>query len=650
MHPRLTFRSDIHALRALAVCLVVIYHSGIGGLRGGYVGVDVFFVISGFLITQLLLKELHASSRIDFLAFYGRRLRRLLPAAALVLMCTIAYACITYAPLALKTFSSDALATAAYVSNFWFAHLATDYLASGERSLLLHTWSLSVEEQFYLVWPAVLLAVAHMGAANLRRRLVLTLSLIALASFTAALALTAYAQPVAFFGSPARAFEFAFGAIVAVAAPRGLPVARSLLLAGGVLGLGMILAAAVLLSSQTRFPGLAVLLPAGGAMLVLACPLTLDNGFAARCAAARPVRFLGDISYSLYLWHWPVFTALYLYVDEPGVIVAAGGTAIAVLLATLTCYLVENPLRFSTRLQRQPGLSLAVCGFMMLAVAGTAAGVRVIATNALASPTQQAYSAARGDVPDAYARGCHVDILGEEPTPCLDGAIEASRSIVLFGDSHAVHWHPAFAALARRTGRRLVTFTKSSCPSVTVNLIMPSLKRMYAECARWREAVLREINRLGPELVVLSNSQAYFDFDPARIEREWAAGLHDTLNRLATSGARVVVLRDTPDIGFDAPACLSRASWQGRLPREDCRYDLTTAMAAHIDRAERAEVARFDNTYRLDLTDLICARSPCPVVHDGHIMFSDDSHLTATYSASLADGIARRLPPAVRLD
>lgn len=648
MHPKLTFRTDIHALRALAVSLVVIYHSGIGGLPGGYVGVDVFFVISGFLISRLLLQELAASGRIDFIAFYGRRLRRLLPAAALVLLSTIAFAVTAYAPLALKTFSSDALATAGYVSNFWFAHLATDYLASDEPGLLLHTWSLAVEEQFYLVWPALLLAIASIRQGQLQRRLLITLALVALGSFTVALALTAYAQPYAFFASPARAFEFAFGAIVAVAAPQGLRLPRTLNLAGGMLGLAMIMVAAMLFSSQTRFPGFAVLLPTGGAMLILACPLTLNSALAARCANARPVRFFGDISYSLYLWHWPVFAGLHLSGYEPGMPVAAGGLALAILLATLTWYLIENPLRFSSRLQQNSRLSLAVCLLLMLVVAAAAAGLRAIAIDALAAPAQQRFTAARSDVPDAYARRCHVDILGEEPSPCVDGMPESDRIIVLFGDSHALHWHPAYATLARRGGQRLMTFTKSSCPSVSVNLILPSLNRMYAECARWREAVLREINRLNPELVVLSNSQAYFDFDPARIEREWAAGLRDTLNRLATSGAHVVVMRDTPDIGFDVPACLSQAAWQGRDPQQQCHYDLDTAMAAHIDRAERTEVARFDNTYRLDLTDVICTQSPCPVVHAGHIMFSDASHLTATYSVSLAAEIARRLPPATR--
>lgn len=650
MHPKLTFRTDIHALRALAVSLVVIYHSGVGGLPGGYVGVDVFFVISGFLISRLLLQELAVSGQIDFIAFYGRRLRRLLPAAALVLLSTIAFAYTAYAPLALKTFSSDALATAGYVSNFWFAHLATDYLASDEPGLLLHTWSLAVEEQFYLVWPALLLAIASSGQGQLQRRLLITLTLVALGSFTVAIALTAYAQPYAFFASPARAFEFAFGAIVAVAAPQGLRLSRTLNLVGGMLGLAMIMVAAMLFSSQTRFPGFAVLLPTGGAMLILACPLTLNSALAARCANARPVRFLGDISYSLYLWHWPVFAGLRLGGYEPGMPVAAGGLALAVLLATLTWYLIENPFRFSPRLQQNSRLSLAVCLLLMLVVAAAAAGLRAIAIDALASPAQQRFTAARSDVPDAYARRCHVDILGEEPSPCVDGTLESDRIIVLFGDSHAVHWHPAYDAFARRTGRRLMTFTKSSCPSVSVNLILPSLNRMYAECARWREAVLREINRLNPELVVLSNSQAYFDFDPDRIEREWAAGLRDTLNRLATSGARVVVMRDTPDIGFDVPACLSQAAWQGRDPQQQCHYDLDTAMAAHIDRAERAEVARFDNTYRLDLSDVICTQSPCPVVHAGHIMFSDASHLTATYSVSLAAEIARRLPPATRRD
>ena len=304
-----TVRADIQGLRAVAVGLVVAYHAKVAGIPGGYVGVDVFYVISGFLITGLLLREVDRTGTVRLAAFYARRARRLLPAATVVIIATLAAAFVFLPPLRLAVIGTDAAAAALYVSNLRFAFQATDYLAADSaQSPFLHFWSLAVEEQFYLVWPGLILLVTRRGSPSGGRRVLppaLAIAIVFAASLAAAVYLTPRMSNWAFYASPPRAFEFAAGALVALAVPRLARLGRAPATALTMLGVALVALAAVRFDETTAFPGVAALLPVIGATLFIIGG-TGATGPLERVWAVPVISRLGVLSYSLYLWHWPM--------------------------------------------------------------------------------------------------------------------------------------------------------------------------------------------------------------------------------------------------------------------------------------------------------------------------------------------------------
>ena len=297
------FRPDLEGLRAVAVLLVLLYHAGVPGFGGGFVGVDVFFVLSGFLITSLLLRELHSTGTLSIAGFYARRARRLLPAAGLVLIVTLVGSVVFLSPLRIPTVSADIGAAGLYVSNFRFAAQANDYFAAGGTpSPVLHYWSLSVEEQFYIVWPGLLLLLYRWG----RSWIGIAVGVIVVASFGLSLVLTGVNQPVAFYLLPTRAWQLGVGALLSLAALRFTRINPALGATLTLLGVVAAAAASLAFSDRTPFPGMAAALPVAAAALVIVGGMPSGGTVASRWLAVRPVRYLGTISYSVYLWHWPL--------------------------------------------------------------------------------------------------------------------------------------------------------------------------------------------------------------------------------------------------------------------------------------------------------------------------------------------------------
>src|SRR3954454_77412 len=340
-------REEIQALRALAVVLVVVYHYWPAVAPAGFVGVDVFFVISGFLITDMLMREVTARGTVSLPRFWARRARRLLPAALLTIavcaVATIAFVPVTY----WQQFFGEMRASAAYAQNWHLASSAVDYFAPHDRSPVQHFWSLSAEEQFYLVWPLLLLA--GIGLARLlgrvrvtRRSIAAVLGAASTASLAYSVAATAADPLVAYFSTPARAWEFGAGALLAFAAPgERHPRARAAL---SWVGFAAILVAALGHTSRTQFPGWVALLPVAGALAVMRAGLPRVRWAPSPALRLPPVQFRGDVSYSVYLWHWPLWVLAPFVLgrevgDVPG---AAGLFAVTILLAWLTKIAVEN--------------------------------------------------------------------------------------------------------------------------------------------------------------------------------------------------------------------------------------------------------------------------------------------------------------------
>lgn len=632
-------RSDIEGLRAVAVLLVVACHAGLPGFSGGYVGVDVFFVISGYLITHLLYREHQATGALDLAAFYGRRIRRLLPAFAVLVATVLAGIHVLASPLEQPALIRSVLAASLYISNLHFAWQSSDYWGpASKQDPLLHTWSLGVEEQFYLVWP-LLLAMVLGGAAALRRFVIPGLMA---ASFGLALYWMAVAPPKAFFFPLARAWEFGVGAVLALypatlqalRARLGAPYRRHLVEGAG---LALILSAALLFDGDTRFPGIAALPPVLGAALVIAAGIPGAAGGGASLLGVRPLQWLGGQSYGWYLWHWPVLVFGLMLVPGASPWLKLLWVVVALLPAWLVHCLVEAPIR------RRPGwarLRVALPMLVMLPavilVAGLQLGER--ADTVRASPPYERLSASRGRVPPLYVQGCDRGLLDATVTACSGGAVDGRRLLVLVGDSHAGQWASAFDDVARRNGWRLLMYTKSACPMVDQPFVYAKLGRLYYECEAWRRDVTTSLASLRPDLVVLSNSEAY-PFTP----EQWEHGAQAIVAALAPASGRVVILRDSPLPGLDIPGCLARRLWQPRLYMDDCGFSTAGAHQAWIDAVHRRVTARVANATYLDLTPLLCPGDTCPVMDGDIVKYRDGNHLSDAYVRKLAPALEEML-------
>jgi peptidoglycan/LPS O-acetylase OafA/YrhL len=652
-------RGEIQGLRAVAVLLVVLGHAGVPGLAGGYVGVDVFFVISGFLITTLLVREHRRAGRISLARFYARRAVRLLPAATLVAVSTMVAAWLWLPPARMAGIAYDALATAGYAVNVRFAAVATDYFANPAPSPFQHFWSLAVEEQFYLLWPLLILVVVRRG-----RRLAVVLGLLCAIS----LAYSQHRLTGAYFDLPSRAWELGAGALLALRGDLGRMSTRGRALVSFA-GLAAIGWAAVGYSATTAFPGVAALLPVLGAVAVIAAgPVG-----AGRLLSLRPLQFAGTLSYGWYLWHWPLLVIGPAVIGrELGLVARLGLVAAGLLLAFVTYHSVENPVRRRRALVARPARGLA----LGLALSATTAA---LAAAALACPPHVPVTgAARKTVPDKLSRlvaaaqsgrgipanltpaldeahhdasrpqtdGCHQGITGPaRQPPCTYGPGPAGRTVVLFGDSHALQWFPAFEDLAARYGWRLVSLTRSSCSPAAVPVRNVRLNRPYTECDRWRESSLRRIRELAPRLVVVTSSTAYPGLlagRPADPERLWTDAWQRLLTTLRADAGRVALIEDTPMLHGDPLDCVSTHADDIAA----CAEPAGTALRNPAWRAEVADAARRAGVPVIGTRGWLCAAS-CPIIVGNLLVYRDNNHLTSAYVKMLGPLLARSLalPP-----
>jgi peptidoglycan/LPS O-acetylase OafA/YrhL len=668
------FRPDIEGLRAVAIGAVLLYHAGVPGAEGGFIGVDVFFVISGFLITGLLIREWTSEGRISLLVFYARRFRRLLPAALLAIAATTLASYLVLSSLRFPGVALDAGAAALYVSNLRFAANAIDYLGSeAAPSPLLHFWSLSVEEQYYLFWPLIIMLSLR---ALARRRLGLVIGAMVVASFGLALLWTDQAAPWAFFSLPTRAWQLGVGALIAMGVLR-LPTRTPGLAAAAAvwLGLAIIAAGVVIIDTGTPYPGAAAVIPVLGTALVVMGGST-SSTLPSRLLATRVPRWIGRISYSLYLWHWPILVLVPLALGIDSLALNLGLVAVAIAIAAVSTELIEVPIRQGRLLPLPPRASLAVAGSASLVVAlgAVTAGAIVLgpATTpviAEARPARDGELPAgilRGDVPgdltptlaqayydlpSGYADGCHLDFGTVEPPACTYGPPDAQVPVVLLGDSHAQQWLPALQRLAEERGWRLRAITKGACPMVEATVWNYPLKRAYRECDAWRERALELIEEEEAELVILASADMYDLVDEqggllkdgeggtAAEAATWDAALVSYLSRVAERAPHVVVLADTPRVGYDPAECLAT---EARIEACDSGAD---GMIDEAYRDREAAAARQAGVELLSATEWLCSGpdGACPLVRGPYLVYRDAHHLTATFAAQLASRLGAAL-------
>ena len=681
------FRPDIEGLRAVAVIAVVLYHAGIPGVAGGYIGVDVFFVISGFLITGLLWREVTTTDTVRLGRFYGARARRLLPAAATVGVVTAAAAAAVLPPLQARGVFLDGIASALYVGNYRFALQGTDYLSSDGPSPFQHYWSLGVEEQFYMVWPVLIIGTAWLvrrvksGATERATPYAVVLALVGAASLAAGVMCTRTSPGWAFFSLPTRAWELAAGGLVALSIQqwRRLPLLPAAIAGWG--GLALIALTCTQLRPGTPYPGTAALLPVLGTALVIGAGCVTGGLGAGRVLCRPAMRAIGRVSYSWYLWHWPVLLLMPQLLGEPaGLPARLTATAVSAGLAVITLHLVEDPGRFAAALRRSVKASLAVAGaasaaaacacVLLLTLTPVPAGhglaapkaniVAVSPTNVPAvSPREAAVRQAFAQVRDAVAASAAVRAVPSNLDPplarapadkaavfvngcvrswrdvgqseCATGDVASPTTVALVGDSHAAMWEPAFQQVAEQRHWRLEALAKVTCPLLELRITSPYLGRAYTECVQWRGQIMDRLKAEHPRLVVLDMSRRYgADFGFTSYDPAWIDSLGRTVAQLRSTGAAVLVLGPAPDPHGSAPACLS-----GHL--DDATACAPTRPGALDDGgigAERAATTGAGGQYA-DLTDLFCAPDRCPVIVGNTLVFRDDNHVTTEYAQLL---------------
>ena len=646
--------------------LVLLCHAEVGFAAGGYVGLDIFFVLSGFLITGLLLDELRRTGGISLLRFYARRARRLLPLALTVLTATAAGAQILFPPVRAAEVAGDVVAAGLFFVNWRFMAEQVDYFASElDVSPVQHHWSLSVEEQFYLLWPLLVLLGtlwARRRGRDLRPCLWVVVTLIGLPMALYGLWFTAVDVQQAYFSTLARGWALALGCALALVLPRGLRLAPALggLLAGG--GLALILAATVVLESETPYPGWRAMAITVATAAFIVAGTAVRPSLPVRFLTLEPFQYLGRISYAWYLWHWPAIVfALQLWgpLSTTELLLV---TVAAWIPTTITHHLIEERFRRSRTLARRPRHALA------LGAACVAAGVTIgiglgqlqpTLDEAPASETRGA-SAVRGnktpiqkrvgrirpaprkaenDKGRMHADGCQAKGNREHSPPCVYGVKRSDTTVVLFGDSHALQYFPALEKLARANRWRLVGLTRGGCLVADVSV--------GKHCEAWRENTLRRIEREEhPDLIVTSSATygnaRVRDEDGDRLDRRASqpllvAGQRRTLRRLKRTGAKVVVMRDQIRTDFTPADCVlenSRHLERCTFPRKRVRGRSYDARAAR----------RVKGVKLIDPLQVLCAKRRCPSVIGDALVYRDHYHLSATFARTLAPWLERRLP------
>jgi peptidoglycan/LPS O-acetylase OafA/YrhL len=641
-----TFRADIEGLRGIAVLLVIGCHCGVSWCAGGFVGVDIFFVISGYLITGLLAREYLATSHIDFAVFFARRARRLLPAGLVVLASTALAAALLLAPQEIDSTARAGLAGSLYVSNIFFDLASSDYFAPAvQQNPLLHTWSLGVEEQFYLVWPWLILFA---GRSTRARSWIL--GALAASSFACGLVATRHAPTFAFYELPARAWEFASGGILALAtAVKRSGRAGVWSVAGGIVGAAMIVGTVVRVKGGSGFPGWIALVPVAGTLFMLSAGDAEPHRGVSAVLGTAPLRFLGARSYSWYLWHWPFVVFAEVLLPAITVVQKIEAAFAALLTAALSHRWIEQPIRTSPYLARRPNWSLCAAAGTALLTIGTSAALASFGQREMTLDAKyKVIQAATVDYGFA-GRQCYTDgrsAKAVEAKVCEFGDPEAAHTLVLFGDSHAMQWINAMRRAADEEGWRLVTLVKPGCAASDINphnLAAPS-----DACKVWRGRAIEKIIDLAPFAVVMASyngatvrgdmlTSSLMPVDEVRL------GTRSILLKLGATGIRVVVLRDSPLPPFDVPACLGRAIEGAHSTADPCGFDAPQALNASAFEAERAAGEGLTNVYYLDMDDLICPGASCPAVQHGRIVYRDENHLAGSYAESLAGEVAARL-------
>lgn len=666
-------------MRALAIGLVLVYHAGVRQLPGGFVGVDVFFVISGFLITGLLIREVEATGRVSLRQFYARRAKRLLPATGLVLAVTAALTWLTTSVVQWRDFGLDIVSAALYVVNWRLADRSVDYLAEDiGPSPVQHFWSLAVEEQFYIVWPLllVLLALLMKRRQSLRPRMVMTVGilLVLVPSFVWSVHVTATSPSTAFFVTPTRLWELGIGALVAIGATAWVSIPRFAASVLGWLGLATVLASGFLLTADVAWPGYAAMAPVLGTAALIVAGFASGNAGPAGLLSWGPAVWVGGLSYSLYLWHWPVLVAATAHWGDLGAKKGLLVVALSFIPAYLSFRYIENPFRFARPIARSNALALSIgANFTVIGVAAGLVLVLLIPSTSIGSPGGVGPSGASvlqheqgtvdsldqiqwftpdpatapEDLPAGYANKCTTVVADDAVKTCELGQADGAITIAVVGDSKMLQWESAIDSIAKSQGWRVVSFTKSACGFHTG--MQSARSKPYTACAEWNQKVLPEVIDLQPDLVLTSQiaNRALRDpDDPATLSHDvMVDAIAERWAELQESDIPVAVLLDNPNPGpvLSVYECVA----DNMKNLSACTFPRDEGIRASGAVVLQEAAARGRGVSVLDVNRFICPEEVCVPVIGNTLIYRQTSHLTDTFVRTLIPALSEQLVPVV---
>jgi len=662
---------EIQGLRAIAVIGVVLYHANFAWIPGGFLGVDVFFVISGYLISQMIVKELSTTGSIDLPSFYARRLRRLLPTAILVIITTLAVSRHLVSPIRHRTIGFDAISSIFYGANYRFYYSQIDYLNIGEKpSLFLHFWSLAVEEQFYLFWPLLLLI-----GWQFFKRFGIFIILVATAaySFYYSILFTKSNPTFAFYSLPTRAWEFALGAITFLLISKLNRFWKFFRFIFGWTGLAALIYSFLTITDSQEFPGTIALLPTIATALIIAA--SSKGKFVGSFLITNPLFYgVGAISYSLYLWHWPIYLLMEEVVGPKLNQVNLFIYGVILLSFTLaTYYVIEKPIRNYKRLGRKASygfiwggatsliatfVAVSIMGFTLPIISSESAQgqdrmevVKPIVTPPLISNRDESVNT-NLNLPIRTTTPITLSVLKETfldvscqskntgtdfKRNCNYGDLNATQNIIIFGDSHANQWVPALNLIGQKNNYKITVFTKSGCPAADLEVLYEIGQKIikYPECDIWRKNVIKEINTMRtPDLIILASNKAYnAGRDTTKTAEYWISGYDSTLSNLQRYTDRIIIMNDTPRPGTPPPLdCLGK-----NLDNPSyCDMNYLKVVAADDRKSLLNQIGLKYSIPIVDPIPWLCDNSNCPSVLDGIPVYADATHISTKISENLA--------------
>ncbi|ROQ91782.1 peptidoglycan/LPS O-acetylase OafA/YrhL [Delftia acidovorans] len=630
------YRPDIEGMRAVAIILVVLSHLSIDGFFAGFIGVDVFFVISGYLITGVLVREYESSAKIELLRFFSNRMRRLLPALMLVILVAGA---VVYNIEPETTHLSQSMAAAmavAWMSNIYFAFSDANYFSSesGDNAFL-HTWSLGVEEQFYIVWPLIILAYFKLHRKYSKvTALVPLFSIIAILSLLACIFISQFNSIFSFYMMPTRAWQFSAGALVWVLFRQGKYSSGFYVVTGWV-GAILLMAGLVGIDKNTVYPGWAAIIPTLAACALLVSGGILESNrssvmaWPSRLMATPLMQGIGKISYAWYLWHWPVIiVGAYVAPVKGDFLNTMAALLISLMLAILTHYMLENPVRYGRLARVRHGWQMLAAVSLILIANSQLLRWNAHAQEVLSIEDNSRYVQAKNDAPMIYGFGCDDWFHSSELKPCVFGEDSAKKTAVIFGDSIGVQWFSTLAAMYDPYQWKIVVLTKSSCPMVDEVFFYQRIGREYTECEEWRKKAIEWLQARKVDNIFLG-STASSDFT----EKQWTEGTGRILERLSRSADAIYVIEANPTLGFNGPDCLIKEKREGGYK---CQSLSENSQYSRVASFLKSVVDKYPKAHWIETASFVCPEGLCQAMRNDTVVFRDAQHLTATFTAKAA--------------